>query len=97
MLSTLCNESEITIVPHERTLTHAHTYTRTHTYISLLLSVLQPAPTLGGGDVEGVVATEVTLVQSSLHNEGVGLAPFHDDVRDQRVIDVPGYPPASLP
>ena len=65
------------------------------THRSLFWCVEQP-PSIGRvGDVERVVLGCVAGVISSVHDEGVGLATLHHQLRNESVVDVPRNAPPS--
>ena len=66
------------------------------TYLSLLCCVLKPPSIDRVGDVEGMIAAEISSIRPSLHDEGVGPVPPHHQLWDQRSVDVPGNAPPNL-
>ena len=69
---------------------HVHTSHR-----SLFWCVEQPPSIERVGDVERVVLGCVAGVISSVHDEGVGLATLHHQLRNESVVNVPRNAPPS--
>ena len=59
--------------------------------------ILQPPPTHGAGDVEGVELGQVVGSSPALYDEGVSAVPLDNQLRDQHVVYVPGDAPSNLP